>query len=608
MSYEYGNSGYSDSAYSAYASYLQQRIDALRSSGSLANASKALSLTGTLRSAMTKNVSASISNITDQIMRGNATPQDKYNLITQQYMRAESTGDVTLMDSLASRADSLSQTIQLQQQTAQANQVAYARAQGSADNNVASQFENGLRQMNADVGAGGMPKFNDASKQWVESNKTALLAMANSPSATAETKAAIEKAVNTSQPSYQDIVAGVTAAIITAHMTAANSLAGSSDPQAQQEAQTYYNDAVKVANGQTKIPTLAGDLSAADVMTWQQQPGMFIPHENTTGGKLSFSYKSAALPSGASAVAGYQYDAKGNLVPVFTGNESGANLTQDQVDKINTQLTNLGVSFKKLSVNDNITNGIAVTFNKVDENGKAVPSWLKDATFGQKDLTTQMYITPQGLQFGTLDQSGAAHSFLIAADSNGLSGLYKGENQNGQVVFRQQNAQGEYGFNQNQNSVISSQPQSALSSVIQQVKGNTFQQAPQANTFQPTAPTSAPSPLPSNPAQLKPTMMQRQGGGYNFTYGNQAISAARYSQLTNTPFRSVLQTMATSGDTGAQTALGFVGNDFGYDPTKAASYQNSGTYNALTWGVQGVNAAPSNAPASVLGNGASLTY
>jgi hypothetical protein len=79
-------------------------------------------------------------------------------------------------------------------------------------------------------------------------------------------------------------------------------------------------------------------------------------------------------------------------------------------------------------------------------------------------------------------------------------------------------------------------------------------------------------------------MNQRAGGGFNFTNAQgQPISAATYSQLTKTPFRSLLQTMATKGDTGAQTVLGFVGNDYGYDPTKINN-SNANTYNSMVWG------------------------
>lgn len=78
--------------------------------------------------------------------------------------------------------------------------------------------------------------------------------------------------------------------------------------------------------------------------------------------------------------------------------------------------------------------------------------------------------------------------------------------------------------------------------------------------------------------------VQRKDKGYDFKdqFGN-PISAAAYAYATNTPFRQLLQTMANAGDVGAKTALGFVGDDYGYDPNKIG--KNSGLYNSLVWGM-----------------------
>lgn len=79
--------------------------------------------------------------------------------------------------------------------------------------------------------------------------------------------------------------------------------------------------------------------------------------------------------------------------------------------------------------------------------------------------------------------------------------------------------------------------------------------------------------------------IQRQDKGFNFTdsLGN-PISAAAYAAATGTPFRQILQTMANAGDTGAKTALGFVGDDFGYDPRKVNNESLANLYNDLVWG------------------------
>lgn len=78
-------------------------------------------------------------------------------------------------------------------------------------------------------------------------------------------------------------------------------------------------------------------------------------------------------------------------------------------------------------------------------------------------------------------------------------------------------------------------------------------------------------------------MSKRANGGYNFVGPNgQAVSAASYAAATGIPFRTLLQQMANGGDSGARAALGFVGDDFGYNSAKIGN--NSNLYNSLVWG------------------------
>lgn len=81
--------------------------------------------------------------------------------------------------------------------------------------------------------------------------------------------------------------------------------------------------------------------------------------------------------------------------------------------------------------------------------------------------------------------------------------------------------------------------------------------------------------------------LKRSDGGFNFTNNaGQAISAAAYAQLKGIPFRSLLQDLANQGDQGARSALGFVGDDFGYDPNKVRDQGTASLYNSLVWGVK----------------------
>lgn len=86
----------------------------------------------------------------------------------------------------------------------------------------------------------------------------------------------------------------------------------------------------------------------------------------------------------------------------------------------------------------------------------------------------------------------------------------------------------------------------------------------------------------------------KAGGGYAFTGPNsQPISAAQYAAVNGIPFRTLLSQMASQGDTGAKAALGFVGNDFGYDPSKVNNQNLVNLYNSLVWGTGRSASVPS---------------
>jgi hypothetical protein len=102
-----------------------------------------------------------------------------------------------------------------------------------------------------------------------------------------------------------------------------------------------------------------------------------------------------------------------------------------------------------------------------------------------------------------------------------------------------------------------------------------------SNSFSPTYggyATTAGSPTSAS-------AVQRKDGGFNYTNSAGApISAAAYAAAKGLSFRDVLSAAAKAGDKGAQTALGFVGNDYGYDPSKITSSELANLYNSLVWG------------------------
>lgn len=78
---------------------------------------------------------------------------------------------------------------------------------------------------------------------------------------------------------------------------------------------------------------------------------------------------------------------------------------------------------------------------------------------------------------------------------------------------------------------------------------------------------------------------QKSGGGFAFyDSAGRPISAAQYSAASGIPFRTLLSQMAASGDSGAKSALGFVGNDYGYNPNVVNNQNAANLYNSLVWG------------------------
>lgn len=68
-------------------------------------------------------------------------------------------------------------------------------------------------------------------------------------------------------------------------------------------------------------------------------------------------------------------------------------------------------------------------------------------------------------------------------------------------------------------------------------------------------------------------MQQRADKGFNFQANGRPITAAAFAQAKGIPFRTLLQQMANAGDSGAKSALGLVGNDFGYNRNALATFK-----------------------------------
>lgn len=411
QSLDYANSAYTDDALSTYQTYLQGRIDGLNSSGSITNASKALTLTKTLESAVKSNTSATIQRENIQVMSGNGTLQDKYNVIVGQYTRAINNGDFTLAQSLESQAYSVSQSIQVQAQTAADSAATLGKAATTAG--VAN--EQGI----IDSLGQGIKLLDNAVKNTGQGSMNASVAKFLSPE-NSKTLAALGVSIKAS-PNYFDLVAGLTGAQINAYKLKAAAYAGT-DPNASQ---TAMNAAINLNNGTTKISTLGGSLTIQQIMDASANPSMFAFDAGSGTYKIT-------KQSGFNG-----YDQNGEPLPTYTGNlKQTVFLSPTQTN----MLTKYGLSFTENTTGKNAgTTGNGV---EIQASGNT-PAWMANLIGGQNGITNA-YVDKNGmLSFeGESSQGGGKSYYTLAQDDNGLRGLFE-HNVDGSTT----NIGGDYGFN-----------------------------------------------------------------------------------------------------------------------------------------------------------------
>jgi len=565
----------SDDNLNTYLTYLDGRVSNLETTGSIADATKALDMRQTMTSAVAKNTSFQIQNQSIQVITGNATSQDKLDFIQSAYQRAVGIGDITLAQSLMSQGYSLSQQIQYDQQVAAQNAVTVNNANETAIkkgySDALSAVQSGLTDVFTQLKNGGEANINSTLKTF-----------------TKEFGGIYKQLTGEDLPKGSELTMGsLTQAYFNLgyqyNLKAAAALA----PYDASAAQTYTQAAQDMASGKATVSVPGiGSVNYTQASQWAASPNLYRVTTDVNG-------QSSVAEN---AVTHYTM-VNGQVIPVSNGNAGTAygdlnSKDPGTIKKINDTLKGLGIT-NLTGSGDNL---------KVQLTNQAIQKLHLDKT----DLKSgdQLTLVPQangGIQF---TKNGKI--FTLALDSRSLVGVSQTD-----LSGKQTFVGGQYGFNQGANTLIQKgttqqMQQNALTVIKQQAEQAQAQRTQQMATIAGTGTTPAAQSVASA-TQSGPTMSRRADGGYNFTYNGQAVSAAKYAQVTNTPFRNLLSTMATNGDTGAKTVLGFVGNDFKYDTGKVASYTNAGTYNALTWG-SGVPTDTGLAPASLLGNGSQLKF
>lgn len=516
----------------AYIAYLKDRAQNLSASGTIPNLSKALTLTNEINTAVTKSTTFNIDLITTQMMEGGATDQNKLDYLANNVL-----ANPIVQQNPDMYAKYMNQAYSLQQSIAYQQQVSAVAAQTQQSNDIAAQergYSTGEALLNAK-----WDQFQSA----IKNGDNAQIEKAFKDSADALRSQGV-KIPKGQTGDYSTVHLGFLMGQIAFNENKAQAVAAESPDDAAK----YMSKARTIAQGPDFVTALAN--SYAD-------PNLFHP---------AFDSKNQGY-NAENAITGY------NRISVKVGDQSITINVPQTSGSEQTPWQNLSKS--KTAITQKLTD---LGFKNIKTTNGQLQATISDKAYKWMGNNPELHgaqvnliPTPRGFQIA-LGTTGSLYG--LSFDNRGLPGLYKADAGGAWNLVG-----GQYGFNAKSTTGLLNASGMAAPSVAQHT-ANAFDTVVQhaVNLFHAPAPSY--------------NMVQRPGGGYNFTNNGVAISAARYAQLSNTPFRTLLQNMANTGDTGAKTALNFVGNDFGYNPNAIGG--NSGLYNALVWGAH--SQIPSAAP------------
>lgn len=518
-----------DENFNNYVSYLQGRINTLRTAGTITDLTKAANLTQTINSAYKTNTSFNIDTISTQMLAGDASDSTKLDFLANNVLQNPIVqGDPAMYAKYMQQAYGLQQSIQYQTQqqqtaaevTAQANLTAQERGFTSAEDALKSNWT----QLDDAYKNGDMAAVNKAFK-----SSMAIMAP-------------IYKASGVTIPK------NFSGDLQTAHVGDLLGLASFYEHAAQAagpdnpDYQSYVTKAQNVIQGSELKVALTEALAPKD---------LYSPSTNAMGQVSQVQNLITGYNRVAVTIPGLQ--------PVTMNIPTTNGLAEDSLKELGTGgIKSLESKLNGLGLNILSSKGGYLRVNVSNNASK----WLGN----NKDLIGQdltVIPTRDGLQF----EDDNNDLFGVSFDSRGLAGLYKaGLNNQWNLVG------GQYGFSPKTTpTAISANP-----GIIARAPQLSNGMIGSINPF-----------INSTPTNRGPQMIQRAGGGFNFIGSNgKPISAFSYAMLTHQAPRSLLQTMANRGDAGARQVLGFVGNDFHYDPTKIGNGNNAQLYNDMAWGAE----------------------
>jgi hypothetical protein len=491
--------------WAAYQDYLDKRIGHLNGTGSLTNASKALSLTSTLQSAQRSFVSNQIQVQAINILEGNSTLQDKQASVVDFYEQAVNNGDMSLAQNLRQQYDSINQQIQYEQQQAAVASQTLQRANISAIkagfSSAYDAIKNGLNEVTHAFKNGDTDTVNSALNSF------------------SKQQGALFAALGVKLPKGSKLsIAGLMQAAANAEIMLNDQEATRLQPISPTDAAHYQQAASDLVNGVKSIQTPAGSMTYQQLGEWALSDS--IASQDKTG-KLGSLYRVSTDELGQNnlernALIGYTYK-NGQVIPLSSGQTGTAfgniqdKSTQDQMKK---QLQKLGFRVETSGGN------LKVQFTKYTN------KWLNGGK--NSDLSEGSQVTLIPTANGTFQFEKAGKIYNLASDAKGLAAVYRTD-----LGGANKLVSGQYGFNQNANNLISNANTRQLQQkAIQQASAATIAQSAAAKNLGATLPqiktTALPGSLRANqssyikPSSIKPgTSLNQQ----EINQANVAIAA-----------------------------------------------------------------------------------
>lgn len=242
----YENSAKTDADFQVYSTYLDGRVTSLSNTGSITDATRALTMSQKIVSAQKSNISANVQRASIGVLAGSASDQDKYNAIVSGYQQLVSIGDLSGAQTLEAQAYSLSQTIQLDAANAATAASALESANAASITDAVTQKIDQLNNANAAFAAQGPKYLDKASATYLKSIGLSTKDVATITSAAAGVVGMVNKGVTLSDASKYAQGTYTSGSVLDLYTQAI-----AADPT---KAQTYQDDIDNYLNGKTSVP------------------------------------------------------------------------------------------------------------------------------------------------------------------------------------------------------------------------------------------------------------------------------------------------------------------------------------------------------------------